>query len=322
MSFIEYLTDFAGLPVAHFPADPEDAVPEVAGPVAWRLDCWTMYQYESTFEALFERFLEQVDTTPLTALVIGMWDAEDVMNKNMYPVADLLAAHADRFPNLRSLFLGDIFEGDGGADTAYILHGDVGPILTAYPHLEELWIRGCAGELPDAGLLYFKPLRHDRLRTLVFQSGGLARGVIRSLADCEFPELEHLEIYFGLPHYGGDATLADIDWLLAGGPFPKLRRLGLKDSMQQDEIAAAVAHAPVVAQLEVLDLSLGALGDEGAAALLAGQPLDHLAKLDLQHNYLSGKMAARLRGAWPGVEVDVSERQEADDGDRYIAVAE
>ena len=43
-----------------------------------------------------------------------------------------------------------------------------------------------------------KPLipatKHATLRTLVFQSGGLPGSTVRALAECEFPELTHLEI--------------------------------------------------------------------------------------------------------------------------------
>lgn len=90
----------------------------------------------------------------------------------------------------------------------------------------------------------------------------------------------------------------------------------------QDEVAAAVARAPIVAQLESLDLSLGTFGDEGAAALLAGQPLDHLRELDLGHHYLSAPMQSRLRQAWPSVRIGLADEQQEDGWGRYIAVAE
>jgi hypothetical protein len=64
--------------------------------------------------------------------------------------------------------------------------------------------------------------------------------------------------------------------------MPRLRHLALCNSVIGDEIAAAAAAAPVVARLEVLGLSMGTLGDAGAEALLGGQPLTHLTKLDLQ----------------------------------------
>nr|WP_034263025.1 hypothetical protein [Actinospica robiniae] len=86
--------------------------------------------------------------------------------------------------------------------------------------------------------------------------------------------------------------------------------------------------ADLDAMLETLDLSLGTLGDEGAASLLAGQPLTHLAKLDLHHHFMSDAMMQRLRAALPGVDLDLSEQEEPEEWDddeppmRYIAVSE
>ena len=98
----------------------------------------------------------------------------------------------------------------------------------------------------------------------------------------------------------------------------------------QDAVASAVASAPVVERLEVLDLSMGVLTDEGAAALLGGQPLTHLKTLDLHHHYLSAAVEERVRQtmATAGVEVDLdrddAEEDTEDDGTvwRYVAVGE
>ena len=151
---------------------------------------------------------------------------------------------------------------------------------------------------------------------------------VRGVAASELPALEYLDIWLGVQEYGGDATLADLAPILAGGRFPALRHLGLRNSEIQDEIAAAVAAAPVVAQLKSLDLSMGVLTDDGVAALLAGQPLTHLTWLDLHHNFVTEQVAERVRAALEpsGVEVDLSERGEEweDDGvvQRFTAVAE
>ena len=70
--------------------------------------------------------------------------------------------------------------------------------------------------------------------------------------------------------------------------------------------------------------SLGLRG-AGAEALLSGQPLTHLRRLNLRHHYLSEPMAERVRDAFAGtgVEVDLSDRQTADDGDwRFVEVGE
>ena len=132
-------------------------------------------------------------------------------------------------------------------------------------------------------------------------------------------------MWLGVEEYGGDATVADLAPLLSGGRFPALRHLGLQNSEIQDEIAAAVASAPVVAQLDSLALSMGALTDEGAAALLDGQPLTHLKRLDLHHHYLSDAMMRRVCDALEpsGVAVDVSEQEKAEEKEgRYVAASE
>lgn len=323
MTFRHHITEFAGLPVELFPADADSATELVAPETAaWRLDCHDEEYCGIEFAELLATFLERVDGTQVRALITGLW--MEWADADVNPVAEDLAAVADRLPGLRALFLGELVQEQ--SQPSWIYQKPVTPVLAAYPELEELWVRGTPEGmgLPQADSLpMIAPgTKHAALRKLVLQSGGLPGQTIRALAECDFPELTHLEIYLGHPNYGGDASLDDLAPLLDGTRFPKLRHLGLKDSMTQDEIAAAVAQAPVVAQLEALDLSLGTLGDEGAAALLAGQPLGHLRKLDLSHHYLSSEMQDRLRQAWPTVEIDLSNAQSEDRWGRYIAVAE
>lgn len=277
---------------------------EFGGHVAERIEC----RGGEAFEEAFGDFLDTVDTARVTALVIGRWG--EVSHAEGHP-GRLLAESADRFPALRALFLGDADD-----EIVYVEHADLAPVLNAYPDLEELWVRGTPEEKR-----YFEPLRHANLRSLVVQSGGLHPDAIRAVSECDLPELRHLELYLGHPNWCGWAKPEDLAWLLAGGTFPKLDHLGLRNALIQDEIAAAVAHAPVVAGLRVLDLSLGALGDHGGEALLHGRPLDHLAVLDLHHNYFSEAMQDRLRSAWPGVDVDLSwNRTDDGSGRRYVGI--
>lgn len=288
-----------------------------AGEVAWRIDVYDRADPREPFaiEEVFERFLDAVDTSRVTALVFGNWAR--FLSAERHP-GRLLAENAHRLPELRALFLGDVVEGEGDdeCDIVYIEHDDLMPILVAYPALEELWVRGTSRESR-----FFEPLRHTGLRRLVLQSGGLHPDAVRAISVCDLPELRHLELYLGHPNWMGHAEVADLARLMAGGTFPKLDHLGLRNSLIQDEIAAAVASAPVVAGLQVLDLSLGALGDDGAEALLRGQPLGHLTVLDLHHNYFSQAMRDRLRAAWPGVDVDLSWHRTVDEsGRRYVGI--
>ncbi|MEO3871708.1 STM4015 family protein [Nonomuraea sp. B12E4] len=300
---------YAGLPTAHVPRRRTDA-----GAVAWYLSAseWSPDGPTAIAES-FDWFFEHVDTAKVKAIVIGGW--EECYSRDSAPIVSRLAGNADRLPGLRSLFLGDIDSEQ--AEISWIQQSDITPLLEAYPKLERLEVRGGTG-------LKMRPVRHESLKNLRIETGGLPGEVVRAVGDCDLPALEHLELWLGVDEYGGDATVADCAAILSGERLPKLRYLGLRDSEIADEIAAAVAAAPVVARLETLSLGMGTLGDDGAEALLSGQPLTHLRTLDLEYHYLSEAMAARVKAALPGVAVDLSDAQEEDGEDdwRYVAVSE
>jgi len=310
----DHLTEFHGLPVFDLPSgESSEPLPE-AGAVAWRLGIG--WKDSESFQQRWERFLETVDGAGVTALVIGPWreDTSDLPTKELQLVIDA----APGLPALRAFFLGDIVSEE--SEISWIEQTDLAPLLLAYPALEELWARG--------GHREFTPVRHSALRTLRLESGGMSAAVVRGISESGLPALEHLTLWFGSEDYGGDTTVADLAPLLAGTGFPALRHLGLQDSEVQDDIAAAVAEAPVVRQLDSLALSLGLLTDSGAEALLAGQSLTHLKRLDLHYHFLSDDLMGRLRAALEpaGVELDLSEQEEGEEDDgrvwRYVAVAE
>ncbi|MFE4664737.1 STM4015 family protein [Streptomyces sp. NPDC056716] len=314
----------------HFDTCPEWPVVSLSGPdarelpaageVIWRLDC----AGETPFTDVWRAFTDQVATEEVRALVIGPWWHEEY--SDLRPALDLILADADRFPALRALFLADVSSEE--CEISWLRLTDITPVLERFPLLEELGVRGGDSQGLGEESLLLRPVRHEALRVLRFESGGLPAPVVRAVGACELPALERLELWLGESHYGGDTTVADLAPLLAGGRFPALRHLGLQDSEVQDEIAAAVAAAPVVAQLESLSLSMGTLGDTGADALLRGQPLTHLKRLDLHHHFLSRPMADRIRAALAaaGTEVDLSDGQtrhrERSPERRYVAVSE
>ncbi|PCG82821.1 cytoplasmic protein [Streptomyces sp. WZ.A104] len=310
---IRHPDHFHGLPV-HTAAV---SVPlPAADAVAWRLQC--DYGEETDFAALWQQFLDTVDTARVRALLIGPWWREGYTP--FAPVRDLLVAHADRFPALRGLFLADVVGEE--CEVSWLPMCDITPVLEALPLLEEFTVRGCGAE--D---LRLRPLRHTALKSLRFESGGLPGELVRAVAASELPALERLDLWFGSSWYGGDATVQDVAPVLSGSAFPRLRHLGLQNSETQDEIAAAVASAPVVAQLETLALSMGTLSDTGGEALLNGQPLSHLSTLDLRHHYLTEPVLDRIRTACAPALVEGGEAEEDygdpdDEPERYVAVSE
>ncbi|MDX3071286.1 STM4015 family protein [Streptomyces sp. MI02-7b] len=321
MTFAEHLETLHGLPVHTLPGTDAADLP-AAGDVAWRLDCYATD--EEPFADLWRAFTGAVDTERVRALVIGPWWHDEYTE--LRPALDLLLADAARFPALRALFLADVIGEE--CEISWLQLTDVTPVLERFPLLEELGVRGGDSQGLGDEPLTLRPVRHEGLRVLRFESGGLPGQVVRAVGACELPALERLELWLGVSEYGGDATVADLAPLLAGGRYPALRHLGLQDSELQDEIAAAVASAPVVAQLESLSLSMGTLTDTGAEALLSGQPLTRLKRLDLHHHYLSEAVVERLRGVFgaTGTEVDLSEprtpHRRRDEEWRYVAVSE
>lgn len=306
----EHLTRFGGVPVVEFGSDAE---PAPGARVAWAVR--TGYDGEP-FSEVFDRFLKTVDTTAITHLVFGYWGA-GYETSSAEPLR-LLVAAAPRLPALKAVFFGDIVMEED--EISWITQCDITPLLRAYPGLERLDVRGGNG-------LELSPLSSTALKVLRFESGGLPAAVVRAIGASDLPNLQALELWLGVQDYGGDATAADLAGILSGERLPALTRLGLMDSEIQDEICAAVATAPVVARLSELALSMGVLTDDGAEALLSGQPLTHLAELDLRHHFLTAPMVARLRAALSQVKVllldPAPELNFGDDEEhRYVAVDE
>ncbi|MCO8272258.1 STM4015 family protein [Actinoplanes sp. TRM 88003] len=306
MTINEKLSTFAGLPIVAWDADEAPADPTA---VAWRLEMEEFDADAAEFERAFEELLKRTGEGGPVALVVGEWGEA---YERSFPV-DLIVRNAARLSRLRFLFAAELTYEQ--CEISWIKQDDLTPLLEAFPRLESLWVRGADG-------LVLRPVRHEGLRELVFQSGGLPVDVVRAVAASDFPNLTRLELWLGVDNYGGDARADDLAPILAGRALPALTALGLRNAEIADEVAAALAAAPVVARLTELDLSMGALSDTGGEALLAGQPLTHLKSLALTHHFLSDELAQRLVDELPGVRVDIADRQQEEEWGRYTAVAE
>jgi hypothetical protein len=326
----DHLNTFAGLPIFEFGLPTADAV-GAENPVdvenwAWRVSLG--YNDDIDYSDVLDGLIAAVDTTRITALILGDWTGTEMESDSAEATAPLIE-RADRFPALDALFVGDMTSDE--IEVSWIFQSDPSPVLAAFPALRVFGLRGTTN-------LSMVPLRHAALRELVLQGGGLPPEVVRAVGASDLPALTDLQLYLGSQWYSGGATAEDLAPILGGQVFPELLHLALRDSDNQDDIAAAVAQAPVVARLESLDLSLGNLSDAGAAALIAGQPLDHLKKLDLHHHFMTEEMMQRMWTAFSGIELNLDEqetpdydenaRESADDPEielrnqRYIAVSE
>jgi len=190
-------------------------------------------------------------------------------------------------------------------------------LLAAFPKLEMLRVRGGTH-------LELKSPKHDNLRALALETGGLSKAVVAQLSKAKFPNLEYLELWLGTEEYGGTTRVNDLQPILKGKVFPKLKYLGFRNSEIVDQIAGVVVNAPIVEQLETLDLSLGNLSDEGAGALM-NLPTDaNLKRLDVHFHYLTKSAVKNLKSLPFAVNTaDVQQPDDWGDGEmRFIAVGE
>jgi hypothetical protein len=311
MSEGENLTQFYGRDVVDY--DPESGLADSAPAIRLRLS-HEACRDGTTFTDLYARFLKEPIVGDVEALVIGMWNKYQEGDTAERVVENLVSTR-EHLPALKALFLGDIDQWEN--EISWIEQTDVSPLFTAFPLLEVLGLRG--GNRLSLG----RP-SHPKLKTLIVETGGLPGHVVREVCSADLPALEHLELWLGSENYGGDSTLADLAPILSGRLFPRLTTLALRDCEWADDLAVALADAPVLARIKSLDLSLGNLGDRGALALAAAPIAARLESIDIHHHYVSDEAVAKLNTLGP--RLNAEDRQEPDMWDdeehRYIAVSE
>jgi hypothetical protein len=190
-------------------------------------------------------------------------------------------------------------------------------LLAAFPKLQLFRVRGGTG-------LSFAKAKHENLRALGVETGGLSKKTIAEICQAKFPNLEYLELWLGDAGYGGDCQVSDLQPILTGKAFPKLKYLGLRNSEITDDIAGVIISSPIIKQLETLDLSLGTLSDEGGRALLKLPQNGNLKRLDLHRHFLTNPVIKELKKL--PLTLNVADQEKPDDwGDgerRFVAIGE
>lgn len=312
MTINDHIETFAGLAIHNY--SPNTPIP-TSGEVAVRLALdWDAHEEGKTFEELFSTFLGDPASAQVRALVIGDWGGTGEGNGSE-PVVEALVSAREKLPNLRGLFLGEMIMEE--SEISWINQSDVSPLFEAFPQLEYFSIRG--GE----GLSLGRP-QHQSLRELVIETGGMSGEIVREVTAAQLPALEHLELWLGDEGYGNDVSSEDIVALLANGPVAHLKYLGLRDDSQADATAQVLVEHSLPTSVEVLDLSLGILTDDGAKLLAECDWIKTLKKLDIHFHYVSPSAVALLQSVVQ--ELDASDPQQGDEDDgqtyRYVAVSE
>ncbi|AUT01276.1 hypothetical protein CLI64_13165 [Nostoc sp. CENA543] len=280
---------------------------------AYALRC-TYDDYEEDLADKLSKLAQAPNAEKLEALVLGLWT--ETYENNASLIIQALVNVKQYLPNLKAIFLGDILSEE--CEISWIQQSDISPILQAYPQLEILQVRG--GE----GLQFSPPIKHNHLKALIVETGGLSRDTVAQICNLNLPALEHLELWFGCEDYGGTCWVEDIHPIIFADKFPNLTYLGLCNSQFSDEIASVIVTSPILNSISVLDLSLGTLSDVGAEELLNCEAINYLDILNVSENFLSEEMVEKLSGLDVRV-IANNQKEEEDDSyihSRYCSVAE
>jgi hypothetical protein len=266
------------------------------------------YDADQEQRVFLEEYLANVNRDELRALVIGAWGEASTGTTPDGYLDGLIEA---RLPKLVAIFVGDIIMEE--SEISWINQTDYTKFLAAYPALEALRIRGGTG-------LKLPAMQLPKLRELTIETGGLGSSVVESIAASKLPSLKRLELWLGDDGYGFDGDLGTYTRMLEQLDASRLEYLGLRNAMIADDLAVWLAAQPWLGKLHTLDLSMGILSDVGAEELAASKHIAGLRELNLEHHYVSDKVAAKLR-ALP-LKLIMGPAEDGDEDDRYVAVSE
>lgn len=265
-------------------------------------------------EAILEALLGDHAAT-LRRLTIGLWGADGDCDYG--GAIAVLTEQAPSLVALEDLFIGDFVFPDE-TEISWATAGDASALWKALPNLRTLRLRG--------GGIGLGRIEHEKLRSLIVETGGLPGDAVASLAAARLPSLEKLVVWFGDPGYGAEATIDRFVPFFANTGFPKLEKLGLKNAAFTDALAEALVVSPFAPRIMELDLGMGTLTDRGAEALAKGaRRFERLERLELDQAYVTAAGEALLRTEF-GAKLNLGEIREAeDDGGEfsyYVSVGE
>lgn len=240
---------------------------------------------DKTWDEKFSEYLLVQDASATTHFVAGIaCEAYEMSNTNV--VLESLVKHKAALPNLVSLFLNDIDSEE--CELSWLIEGDLTPVWEHFPNLREFTIRGYPGEMGVISM--------PHLERFTVECSGMTKKNLEQIFAANMPNLTHLELWLGTDDYGGQTKAADLEPLLSGHLFPKLKYLGLRNCDYADDLAQSVIKAPILDRVETLDMSYGTMGDDGGVALYQSDKVRKLKHLNLEHHFMSDWMVGRFIG--------------------------
>ncbi|OUL21495.1 hypothetical protein BV372_31640 [Nostoc sp. T09] len=239
--------------------------------------------------------LQNPQVNQIEALICHLsgYDCYYEVSHDFYSYIDTLYEARQQLSSLKALFIGDCR--DDRYKKSYIGVGDISLILQAYPNLEVLHIRACCNELEC------EKLQHNNLKTLIVETANLSDVAIYRLCSLDLPALEYFDLWMGRTSEHSSAhTIDSLRPVLFSESFPNLSYLGLH-SDYADAIADAIAQStfmaesPLLATLEVLDLSMGNLTDAGLNTLIESEAIINLHTLNIALNYVSEEFIQEIK---------------------------
>jgi uncharacterized protein (TIGR02996 family) len=161
--------------------------------------------------------------------------------------------------------------------------GSIGQIWPALATVEVLRIEG---------ELALGQVAAPRLRELALWPMPFRKKVARQLLEAPWPALESLTLNMAnsLEHIAREIVA-----LIHRRDLPALRHLALPAYQHADALLDELSRAPLLAQLESLDLRHAKLTDRGARPILANPGAFRHLHLDLSHTAVTDKVLARIR---------------------------
>ena len=264
------------------------------------------YEPESPVTEQLEQLVKSPDIAKLDTLVIGSWT--ECYENSCETILDKLIELKGHFSGLRHLFIGDMDMED--CEMSWIIQTDYSDFYQHFQALESFGVRGGQG-------LILGEINLPNLKNLVVETGGLNGDAIDDICNSNLPNLEHLELWLGTDEYGCTVKVEQLRPIL-DGKFPNLEYLGLKNYDEQDALAKNLQGAAVLEYIDVLDISMGVLKDEGAEALYNNEALLNLQHLNCRHHFISNDWMEKLSTKFNKQNINLDDQEDSDDGEWFF----